>query len=125
QNINLTSAGLQNSGIISSSNSPRTKLLDQVKHNPLSQGLLGGNQSPSAASKIQTPNGPILAFAPSQTNKRSPATWATPSLPMHGVMATGPRSHIGPVPPVPHTHHSLPLQQSVFIWYSSSFSLAI
>ncbi|KAG8187941.1 hypothetical protein JTE90_027714 [Oedothorax gibbosus] len=85
QNINLTSAGLQNSGIISSSNSQGQSFLTR-SNIILSPRVVGGNQS-LQLQQIQTPNGPILAFAPSQTI--TVPHLGNAQLPMHGVMATG------------------------------------
>lgn len=113
QNINLTSAGIPNSGIISSSNSQGQSFLTR-SNIILSPRVVGGNQS-LQLQQIQTPNGPILAFAPSQTITvpHLPAALGNAQLPMHGVMATG-QGVISGLSLQSHTPQSALQHQSLF-----------
>ncbi|XP_054722377.1 LOW QUALITY PROTEIN: mucin-2-like [Uloborus diversus] len=95
QNINLTSSGIPNSGIMSSSSQGQGFL---TRSNIiLSPRVVGGNQG-LQLQQIQTPQGPIFAFAPSQTiavphlqtalqnATLGNAQLAPVTLPMHGIM---------------------------------------
>ncbi|XP_035232966.1 BRD4-interacting chromatin-remodeling complex-associated protein-like isoform X2 [Stegodyphus dumicola] len=98
QNINLTSTAIPNSNIMSSSSQGQGFL---ARSNIiLSPRVVGGNQG-LQLQQIQTPQGPILAFAPSQAiavphlqtalqnATLGNAQLAPVTVPMHGVMAAG------------------------------------